>query len=151
MFCRHCGQQLDNQAVVCIRCGRTPQNGIYYCWYCGAASNPIAQVCTNCGVALQNQTQGQYGSKSKLTAGLLAIFVGGFGIHNFYLGFTNKAIIQLILGLIGFFSQTIFWRSGFYFGWGFPLWISSIWGFIEGILILTGSINTDGQGYRLRE
>ena len=29
--------------------------------------------------------------------------------------------------------------------------ISGIWGFIEGILILTGSINTDGRGIPLKE
>jgi TM2 domain-containing membrane protein YozV len=157
MFCRHCGQQLDDQAVICVRCGRTPQNGVYFCWYCGAQTNPIAQVCTNCGVAMQSANQSQAGNKSKLTAGLLGIFLGGFGFHNFYLGYTNKAIIQLVLGLIGFFgscSQFFFYGFGYYgFGnpWGFTLWISSVWGFIEGIMILSGSINTDGQGYRLRD
>ena len=115
MFCRHCGQQLDNQAVICVRCGRTPQNGVYYCWYCGAQSNPIAQVCTNCGVSLQaqNPIQSQAGNRSRLVAGLLGIFLGGFGIHNFYLGYTSKAVIQLIMGLIGFFSSFLFLGIGY--------------------------------------
>ena len=33
--------------------------------------------------------------KSKLVAGLLAFFAGTMGIHNFYLGYTTKGIIQL--------------------------------------------------------
>ena len=35
--------------------------------------------------------------KSKIGAGLLGIFLGGFGVHNFYLGYKDKAIAQLFL------------------------------------------------------
>lgn len=38
--------------------------------------------------------------KSKLTAGLLAIFLGGLGIHKFYLGYTKEGIIMLCVTLI---------------------------------------------------
>lgn len=40
-------------------------------------------------------------NKSKMVAGLLGIFLGGFGAHNFYLGNTKNAVIQLCLTLIG--------------------------------------------------
>ena len=36
------------------------------------------------------------GAPSRLTAGLLAIFLGPFGIHKFYLGFTVPGIICLV-------------------------------------------------------
>ena len=65
--------------------------------------------------------------KKKMTAALLGILLGAWGIHNFYLGFTKKAIIQIIVSVCT---------------WG----IGGIWGFIEGIMILTGSINTDANG-----
>ena len=65
--------------------------------------------------------------KSKMAAGLLGIFLGGFGVHNFYLGFTSKAVIQIVVSLL-------------------TCGMGSLWGFIEGILILTGSINTDADG-----
>lgn len=74
--------------------------------------------------------------KSKLAAGLLGILIGAFGVHNFYLGYTGKAVAQLLLTLLTC---------------GFGAIISSIWGLIEGILILTGSINQDGQGRPLGE
>lgn len=35
--------------------------------------------------------------KSRLAYILLAIFLGGFGVHNFYAGYTKKAVIQLLL------------------------------------------------------
>lgn len=81
-----------------------------------------------------------YQQKSKLAAGLLGIFFGGLGIHNFYLGYTNKALIQLLVSILGG-VVTLGIAS-------FAMWI---WGFVEGILILTGSINVDARGIPLGE
>lgn len=39
--------------------------------------------------------------KSKVVAGLLAIFLGSLGIHKFYLGYTQAAIIMLVVSLVG--------------------------------------------------
>ena len=74
--------------------------------------------------------------KSKMAAGLLGIFLGGFGVHNFYLGYTGKALAQLLITLLTC---------------GFGAMISSVWGLIEGIMILTGSINTDANGNPLQD
>ena len=71
-----------------------------------------------------------------MTAGLLGIFLGGLGIHNFYLGYNGKAIAQLLITLLSLFLLS---------------WVSAIWGLIEGIMILTGSINTDGKGNPLAD
>ena len=77
--------------------------------------------------------------KSKLVAGLLGILVGAFGVHRFYLGYTTIAIIQLVLGLLGIVTC------------GITTIASGIWGLIEGILILTGSINRDAKGVPLAD
>ncbi|MBO5164498.1 MAG: TM2 domain-containing protein [Ruminococcus sp.] len=69
--------------------------------------------------------------KSKMAAGLLGIFLGAYGIHNFYLGYTKKAVIQLVLSLC-------------------TCGLAGIWGFVEGIMILCGSINTDANGNPLQ-
>jgi TM2 domain-containing membrane protein YozV len=51
--------------------------------------------------------------KNKLVAALLALFVGGFGIHKFYLGRTGAGIVYLIFcwtlipGMIAFIESII--------------------------------------------
>lgn len=74
--------------------------------------------------------------KSKLIAGLLGILLGYFGIHNFYLGYTNKGIAQLLISVLSC---------------GFLSFISGIWGLIDGVMIITGEINTDANGIALKE
>lgn len=68
-----------------------------------------------------------YSDKSKLTAGLLQLLLGGFGIGRFYLGYTTIGVLQLIT------------CGGF-----------GIWALIDGILILTGKV-PDPQGRPLKD
>ena len=82
--------------------------------------------------------------KSKLVAVLLAFFVGSFGVHNFYLGYTQKAWIQLILTLVGFLLICVIVGI-------IPIIGVAIWAFVEAIQLLTGSINCDGEGRPLAE
>jgi len=69
--------------------------------------------------------------KSKLVAGLLQIFLGSLGIGRFYLGYTTIGVLQLVVSL-------------------FTCGIGSIWGLIDGIMILIGNV-PDAQGRTLRE
>ena len=73
--------------------------------------------------------------KQWLVALLLGLFFGGFGVHNFYLGYTNRAIIQLILTIIVI---------------GAP--VTAVWVLIELIMILmrSGSYGYDAQGQPLQ-
>jgi len=68
-----------------------------------------------------------FSDKQKLVAGLLQIFVGGFGVGRFYTGHTGIAIAQLL-------------TCG---GCG-------IWSLVDGIMMLTGSV-TDSDGRPLRD
>ena len=135
MFCRNCGNPMDPNAAVCVKCGVPVGSGVNFCPNCGIPTDPSAAVCVKCGVALARPVpQGE--QKSKLAAGLLGKFLGSLGIHNFYLGYTVKAVIQLVITIVTC---------------GFGAIVSSIWGLIEGILILTGRIAVDGKGVPLKE
>ncbi|WP_426571338.1 NINE protein [Aquihabitans sp. McL0605] len=69
--------------------------------------------------------------KSKLGAGLLALFLGTLGIHRFYLGYTGLGLTMLLLTILSF---------------GLLLPITAIWALVEAILIFTGRIkDSNGQ------
>ncbi|HMQ08776.1 MAG TPA: NINE protein [Saprospiraceae bacterium] len=51
--------------------------------------------------------------KNKILAGILAFFLGGFGIHKFYLGKTGSGIFYLII----FFMTSRFFPVSFILGW----------------------------------
>src|SRR5690625_5701044 len=38
--------------------------------------------------------------KTKLVAGLLGIFLGGWGVHRFYLGYTNIGVWQIVVTIL---------------------------------------------------
>lgn len=69
------------------------------------------------------------GSKNKIAAGLLAIFLGGLGIHKFYLGYIGPGLVFLLTNTIGWFV-TIFLL-------GLPNFALGIIALIEGIIYLT--------------
>ena len=139
MYCKNCGNHMDDQAAVCVKCGVAKGMGHKFCPNCGVETMEDSVVCVNCGVMLKNNNAVPSGTeqKSKLAAGLLGIFLGAFGVHNFYLGYTGKAVAQLLISVLTC---------------GFGAAVSGIWGLVEGILILTGStITADAKGVPLKE
>jgi TM2 domain-containing membrane protein YozV len=137
--------------VNCLNCGAPIPAGVVQCSRCGAsiASNPAPaqfggagpiQVIVNTG-AVPGVTPTPVLApsepiKSKMVAGLLGIFLGSLGIHRFYLGYTGIGLAQLLITVMTC-------------GWGGL--VTGIWGLVEGIMILTGSINKDALGRPLKD
>ncbi len=110
MFCKNCGAQV--------------QDGVAFCPNCGQSVTGDAQAQNQAQPQPQPQPQPGTGApKSKMVAGLLGILLGGLGIHNFYLGFTKRALIQLLVSLLTC---------------GIGALPMEIWGLIEGIFYLMG-------------
>ncbi len=98
MFCKYCGAEINDDAAVCIKCGR--------------AVNTIAS----------NEETSQ---KDWLATLLLCFFLGGLGVHRFYVGKVGTGIVQLLtLGGCG------------------------IWALIDFVFIAIGSF-TDADGKRI--
>lgn len=164
--CRHCGlEYMTDEAVMCPRCQAPKGKGNNYCPFCGTRIEIGAsqEVCSNCGVDM-NQYGAVSGGKSKIAAGLLGIFLGSFGVHNFYLGYIKKAVIQLVLVILAWviyfscvfslaFSDAMYYSAEapiiFLVGilvFALLIIVVRIWTFVEGILILCGKIKVDGKG-----
>ena len=98
--CPNCGAQIDDNAVVCVKCG---------------VAQPSAAT----------QTVASELNSKWLIVLLLCFFLGGLGIHRFYVGKTGSGIAQLL-------------TAG---GCG-------IWALIDLIMILVGNFE-DSEGNKI--
>lgn len=147
MYCKNCGEKLNEDVNFCFNCGFKSGEGQGYCDRCGVKVN--GATCSNCGNVIESYNENlkkddynnqNYNSnyvtrrqKSKVAAGVLGILVGGLGIHRFYLGYVGIGILQIVVTIL-------------------TCGAGSLWGFIEGILILCGTtITTDADGVPLSD
>lgn len=96
-FCKNCGAEVNENAVVCIKCGAS------------VTDKPLCEPATT-------------EKKEWLVLLLLCFFLGGLGVHRFYVGKTGTGVAMLLT----------------FGGCG-------IWTLIDFILILLGSF-TDAKG-----
>ncbi|WWU64754.1 TM2 domain-containing protein [Clostridium baratii] len=144
MYCKECGNEFKNEkAVVCVHCGTNKGKGENYCSECGTeVKNKEAEVCLNCGCRLKNlkinipnTLKGSNGTSkpignSKVIAGVLAVVLGGIGIHNFYLGYKEKGFIQVAIFFIALFLYEPI------------ILVNNIWSIVDAVNIFRGKMNT---------
>ena len=114
MFCPKCGEKVSEQDAFCGSCGYSLKGQ--------QAENNTAMYDMN--VSSER--------KSRLVAGLLQIFLPGLAVGRFYLGYTQIAIIQILVSIV-------------------TCGIGAIWPVIDGILIIVGKVPTDANGTPLRD
>ena len=116
------------------------------CPRCNYQNSNFANACQNCGTSLLNNVPNYGGMQptptkspeadKKVLAGILAILLGGLGVHKFVLGYTQEGVIMLLVSLIGGF-----------FTCGIASVAISIIGIVEGIMYLTKSDEEFVQTY----
>lgn len=105
MYCRNCGETLNENQAICLKCGVNAGAGNKFCPNCGKEVAELAAVCVNCGVSLAPQksksaANGDYlNGQDKITMAILSFFLGGLGIHNFMMGETKKGIVKIVASL----------------------------------------------------
>ena len=55
MYCRNCGEVVDENAVICIKCGTEKGKGMEYCSHCGGKVEKGQMACMTCGYALPKE------------------------------------------------------------------------------------------------
>ncbi len=120
--------------MICNKCGAKVPEVSKYCMFCGSRVSNINYYDNSNDTSLRTiYTDFDFDddgiNKNKRTAGLFGIFLGGLGVHRFYLGYTGIGVLQIIVSLLTCFVG------------------GSIWGFIEGLCILCDTaITEDANG-----
>lgn len=65
-----------------------------FCRGCGKEIHETALSCPHCGAPQKKYTHAT--GKSKAAAAILALFLGGFGVHKFYLGRIGAGLLYLL-------------------------------------------------------
>lgn len=139
MECPNCGAQVPQDEPHCRKCGsvieHTPPPPPVQPMGGPGPVNVVIQVGPQTGAqGAAPQTIGPP-TKSKLVAGILGIVLGFLGVHRFYLESVGIGLLLLFITV---------------FTCGYGMLITLPWGVIEGILILVGTIDRDGQGRLLK-
>ena len=99
MYCKNCGEALEDNQAICVKCGVKVGDGNKYCPNCAAQTTPEQEVCLSCGVSLKKTSSivdGTIGGQSKLVMAIICFFLGAIGIHNFMFGEVKKGIIKIV-------------------------------------------------------
>jgi TM2 domain-containing membrane protein YozV len=91
--------------------GTTMRSSMVYCRFCGKELHESAVSCPHCG-GRQRTSNASNLPKSRVTAGVLGLLLGGIGLHKFYVGSWGWGIVYVV------------------FVW---TWIPAILGLIEGV------------------
>ncbi len=95
MYCRSCGKELDDKAVVCVQCGAKPMKGNKHCPTCGVETGPKAEYCIKCGTNLAEAA------------------VETVSEYKEYAGFWRRLVAHIIDGLLLFIvGRLVFGRFG---------------------------------------
>lgn len=163
MYCKNCGTLLQGGSHYCNNCGVSAGSGRNFCQNCGRPITVLDRHCPGCGAPLEADpsaggtagwSQGTtppppyygYGGypglepRSRLVAALLGIFLGSLGIHNFYLGYNSRGLVQLLLSTVGALLTC-----------GLSVAVVEVWAIVEVILLFCGSVVVDGRGIPLRD
>lgn len=127
MYCKHCGKQIADNAVICVHCGVATRNMVAYQQNNFPVPPNITIVNTNTNAnSGYNYTQALiYDYRSRWAAFFLCLFLGWAGVHRFYMRKAGTGVLWLFTGGlfgIGWFIDTIVLLfDGYSDGNGHPL------------------------------
>lgn len=89
-FCKHCGQQIDQDCIVCPICGKQVED-------LKSSQQPVVINNTNTNtVDVKMENRGK--EKNKWVAFVLCLFLGLVGAHKFYEGKILMGVIYIFTG-----------------------------------------------------
>ncbi len=101
MFCKKCGKEIDNAAVICPACGVQTEN--FNNQNTQTAAQPVINIVnTNTNTNTNNNGMSAGKEKNKWVSFILCLLLGYVGAHKFYEGKVGMGIVYLFTaGLFG--------------------------------------------------
>lgn len=94
-FCKHCGQQIDKDCVVCQVCGKQVED-------LKSSQQPVVINNTNANTnSVDVKMENRGTEKNKWVAFVLCLFLGLVGAHKFYEG-------KILVGVVYIFTAGLF-------------------------------------------
>lgn len=97
MYCKNCGEMMNENQDVCLKCGVAKGTGNSFCPNCGIAVVPEAVICVKCGISLKknngNTTKGSTDGikkRSIVTAIILSLVTCGIYSIYWFVALTNE-------------------------------------------------------------
>lgn len=94
-FCKHCGQQIDKDCIVCPICGKQVED-------LKSSQQPVVINNTNANTnSVDVKMENRGTEKNKWVAFVLCLFLGLVGAHKFYEG-------KILVGVVYIFTAGLF-------------------------------------------
>lgn len=123
MKCEYCENEVTTGVNRCPCCGGPISSNLHG----QMTSAPINDMGIGLPEKLNEDCVVPHKGKNKWVFILLGVFLGGFGVHNFYAGYIARGVIKVLITIVSF---------------GLLFWISWIWAIVE---ICT--VRIDAVGY----
>ena len=169
MYCNSCGSPVKDGQSFCANCGAqvappvqpAPQPVYQQPIPYVPAAVPAASYDSLGPESVKKDKYNRFSRKRVITSGLLGLFLGYFGVHNFVMKQPVRGVLHILLFFLpllpvlllfvdilgsGIVSDTlnINYAPTDEFLWMSPCYISWIWGVIEGIILLVTSSKYHG-------
>ena len=95
MYCKSCGNYMNDNQAICLKCGVEAGNGKGFCPNCGNTVHEDAVICVNCGVSLKAKTAVKANvenikTRSIVTAIILSLVTCGIYSIYWFISLTNE-------------------------------------------------------------
>lgn len=98
MYCKNCGEMLNEDQAVCLKCGVALGRGKRFCQNCGKEVSEEAVICVNCGISLKankNEKEGKANTngikeRSIVTSIILSLVTCGIYSIYWFIVLTNE-------------------------------------------------------------
>ena len=106
MYCKNCGEEMNANQAICLKCGVGKGDGNSFCENCGKAVSTGAAVCLNCGASIADKKDSSSDGKltkskeKKLICGVHSGLAKKFGCSPWILRILHLILHFVVVGFL---------------------------------------------------